>query len=270
LWLKIFENTKWSWGPLVSRSCHLTGHTGRTRMHTQHRVRWHDGDRMPPVATAHGSPASLSSTQLHREARVSFLLFSINAQPCSALPSIAARCRPTGPKGAPWCHAPPAPSSSPGDRLPRSSNRGSCTAVYLHEELTIDRHCLSTSIHATTSRRTTRVHSSTTSTPSPLTTSGTSCHRRPPPLFSLTAARPLWWDPLHPTTTHRFPMFQSSSPTPPSQVSRRRSAGIDQQSRTGEGGEIVPCFSRGLSHCGSNPSAQCRFLFSIHIYSFQI
>jgi hypothetical protein len=81
-------------------------------------------------------------------------------------------CCPTGPKGAPQRRAPPAPSSSPGHGLPKPGNQGSCTAVYLREKLTVDRHHLSTSGLTTTSRRTAWVRSSTMSTPSPSPTFG--------------------------------------------------------------------------------------------------
>jgi hypothetical protein len=124
-------------------------------------------------------------------------------------------CRPAGPKGAPWRHTPPASSSSPCHRLLKPSNRRSRADVFLHEELTIDRHGPSTSSLTTTSRRTTQVHSSTTSTPSQPATSGLSCRHHPTLSSSLTTARQLWWVPFHPNATHGFPVVHSSSPAPP-------------------------------------------------------
>jgi hypothetical protein len=65
------------------------------------------------------------------------------------------------------------------------------------------------------------------------------------PSSSLTAARPLWWARVCPTTTHGLPLVESSSPAPPCSTSRRLPGGINRQSRADEGGRRVPHFDRG-------------------------
>jgi hypothetical protein len=210
-------------GPHVSCLHCLTGRAGRVRVcDTVHGVSIVTVHRQWPLPYVQPDtppwPSALSAPQRRKSpfhpwpssSLVPLLCSTLHYRPplCSLwlATTKSPPCHPTGPKGAPWCRAPPASSSSPGHRLPKPSNRGSRATVYLREELTIDRHHLSTSILITTSRRTARVCSSTTSTPSPPPTSGPRCHRRPPPSSSLTAARSLWWAPFHPTTTHEFPV----------------------------------------------------------------
>jgi hypothetical protein len=127
--------------------------------------------------------ASYISLPHHRSPSNASALTPTSAhQLCSPWPTTAEPplCCPTRSKGAPRCRAPPTPRSSPGHRLPKPSNRGSCATVYLREELTVDHRHLSTFGLATTSRRTARVCSSTTSTPTPPMTFSLSGHRHPP------------------------------------------------------------------------------------------
>jgi hypothetical protein len=95
---------------------------------------------------------------------------------------------------------------------------------------------------------------------------------------SLTVTGPPRWAPFHPTGLKQFRWLWACPSTKPCLAPRRRLAGIDRRSHSGEAGEKSRALFHGPScfrwlgemHYGPSPVAQCQLLFSIQFNSIQI
>jgi hypothetical protein len=186
---------------------------------------------MPQVATTHVD-WSLLVRALPVEGVVSHFLLPRAVPPmlCFALlrassarrgqppPSRSGR-RPSRGKGSPLSPLPLAPSWTK-SRQPSTPMSEFTVPPSSSAQVTIDHYHPSTSGLTTTSRSAARVHSSTTSTPSPPLTSSPSCRHRPHTVIFSHCRSTAVVSPFCPTTTHGFPLVRSSSPAPPCPVSR--------------------------------------------------